>query len=147
MPSRLHRPSWIQNTDRSNSFRRITIVYAKLVQLAESVRKEGPLLVEALKYERDFRNRNSEELSPAAKQFWSRVGLGKVNQLFQVLDDLGDFQWRYCQPRALLKLGHNPGPDMIEETRLAREVLRVFIPDIPDEVMTSLSGRFMHDIW
>jgi len=116
-----------------------------LTQLAEAVRKEGPLLVEALKYERDFRNRNREELSLPAKQFWSQVGLGTVNRLFQILDGLKDFQWRYCHPRKLLGLGHKPGPNLLEETRIACEILRVFIPDIPDEVMKHLSDKYMFE--
>ena len=39
-----------------------------------------------------------------------------------------------CDPRAILALGHGPGPDLGERARLAGSLAAALVPGVPDQV-------------
>ncbi|MEX0300993.1 MAG: hypothetical protein AB3N24_01095 [Leisingera sp.] len=121
------------------------IEYSSVVELAETVRCEAANLSELASFRGAFGHGELEDVSPEVIAFVSRVGEEKVKELRRTLRDLSDFLWHYCSPSGILKLGHRRGPSLLDETKMACAILRVFVPDIPEDVMERLSSIYMHD--
>lgn len=120
--------------------------YSRVRQLAEDVRNEASNLSELISFKWSFGFGDDEELSPEATEFISRVGQEKADEVREILSDLSDLLWYKCNPTTVLKLSRSEGLSLLEETNMACATLKVFIPDIPDDVMRRLEIKFMHDI-
>lgn len=122
------------------------VEYSKVLELAQTVRNDAAGLTDAVELWGSYRVHGLDDIKsrtwPAAKDFLDKYGEDKAQALFQTLDALSNLLFN-LNPRSILNLGHGPGPSLGDETTIACCILSVFIPDIPDRVMDSLSGQYM----